>query len=240
MAIATAGLAVLAGVLSTLSPCVLLLLPIVLATAISKHRFGIVALAGGLALSFVTIGLFIATIGFAAGIDERLFRTVSAVSMIAIGAVLLVPRFQTQFALAAGPVGNWAEHRFGGFATDGMRGQFLVGLLLGAVWTPCVGPTLGAASMMAARGENLGQVAVTMLMFGIGAAIPLLVLGQLSRATLMRWRDRLLVSGSGGKRVLGVVLLAFGLLTLTGLDRTIQTALVGTSPEWLTNLTTRF
>lgn len=240
MAVATAGLAVLAGVLSTLSPCVLLLLPIVLATAISKHRFGIVALAGGLALSFVTIGLFIATIGFAAGIDERLFRTVSAVSMIAIGAVLLVPRFQTQFALAAGPVGNWAEHRFGGFATDGMRGQFLVGLLLGAVWTPCVGPTLGAASMMAARGENLGQVAVTMLMFGIGAAIPLLVLGQLSRATLMRWRDRLLVSGSGGKRVLGVVLLAFGLLTLTGLDRTIQTALVGSSPEWLTNLTTRF
>ena len=240
MAVATAGLAVLAGVLSTLSPCVLLLLPIVLATAISKHRFGVVALAGGLALSFVTIGLFIATIGFAAGIDERLFRTVSAVSMIVIGAVLLVPRFQTQFALAAGPASNWTEHRFGGFATDGMSGQFLVGLLLGAVWTPCVGPTLGAASIMAARGENLAQVAATMLLFGIGAALPLLVLGQLSRATLTRWRDRLLVSGSGGKRVLGVILVAFGLLTLTGLDRTIQTALVGTSPAWLTNLTTRF
>ena len=198
------------------------------------------ALAAGLALSFVTIGLFIATIGFAAGIDERLFRTVSAILLIGIGAILLVPRFQAQFALAAGPVSNWTEHRFGGFVTDGIRGQFLVGILLGAVWTPCVGPTLGAASVMAARGENLGQVAATMLLFGIGAAIPLLVLGQLSRATLLRWRDRLLVSGSGGKRVLGFILVAFALLTLTGLDRTIQTALVGKSPQWLTDFTTRF
>jgi cytochrome c-type biogenesis protein len=240
LAIATLGLAVVAGVLSTLSPCVLPILPIILATALSKHRLGVAALAGGLTLSFVTIGLFIATIGFAAGIDERLFRSVSAILLIGIGAVLLVPRFQSQFALAAGPVSNWTEHRFGGFLTDGMSGQFLVGLLLGAVWTPCVGPTLGAASIMAARGENLGQVAVTMLLFGIGAAIPLLVLGQVSRATLMRWRDRLLVSGSGGRRVLGGILVAFGVLTLTGLDRIIQTTLVGNTPQWLTDITTRF
>ena len=53
--------AVVAGVLSTLSPCVLPLLPVVLGTAVSQHRFGPVALAGGLAISFVAIGLFVAT-----------------------------------------------------------------------------------------------------------------------------------------------------------------------------------
>ena len=53
------GLAFIAGVLSTLSPCVLPLLPIVLGTAVSEHRAGPVALAAGLALSFVTVGLFV-------------------------------------------------------------------------------------------------------------------------------------------------------------------------------------
>jgi len=88
------GLALLAGVLSTLSPCVLPLLPIVIGTAMGEHRFGPAALAAGLALSFVTIGLFVATIGFAAGLDQDVFRSVAAVLLIAVGGVLLLPRLQ--------------------------------------------------------------------------------------------------------------------------------------------------
>jgi cytochrome c biogenesis protein CcdA len=98
------GLAFLAGVLTVLSTCVLPLLPIVLGAAASQHRFGPLALAGGLALSFTAIGLFVATIGFAAGLDTGFFRTVSAVLLIGVGLVLLVPRLQEQFALAAAPV----------------------------------------------------------------------------------------------------------------------------------------
>jgi len=73
MSAATLGLALLAGVLSVLSPCVLPLLPIVLGTAASQHRLGPAALAAGLALSFTAIGLFVATIGFAAGLDPEFF-----------------------------------------------------------------------------------------------------------------------------------------------------------------------
>jgi cytochrome c biogenesis protein CcdA len=235
-----AGLALLAGVLSTLSPCVLPLLPVVLATALSKHRFGAFALAAGLAVSFTGIGLFVATVGFALGYDLEFFRRLSAIMLIGLGVVLLVPTFQARFSLAAAPISNWTEQRFGGFDSSGVGGQFLVGLLLGAVWTPCVGPTLGAVSLMAARGEAFGQVAATMLLFGIGATLPLLLLGMLSRATLLQWRRRLQVGGSTATRVLGALLLCFGLLTLTGLDRVLQTALVGVSPQWLTDLTTRF
>ena len=68
------ALALIAGVLSTLSPCVLPLLPILLGAATGEHRYGPVALAGGLALSFVVIGLFVATIGFAIGLDQEIFR----------------------------------------------------------------------------------------------------------------------------------------------------------------------
>lgn len=234
------GLAFLAGVLTVLSPCVLPLLPIVLGAAASRHRLGPLALAGGLALSFTAIGLFVATIGFAMGLDTGVFRAVSAVVLIGVGLVLLVPRLQEQFALAAAPVSNWAGGYADNFTPGGLAGQFGLGLLLGAVWSPCVGPTLGAASVLAAKGENLPQVALTMLAFGVGAALPLLLLGILSREALMRWRSRLLEGGKAGKTALGLILVAVGLLVATGLDKRLEAILVEASPDWLTQLTTRF
>jgi cytochrome c biogenesis protein CcdA len=238
--IGTLGLALLAGVLSILSPCVLPLLPIVLGTAQSEHRLGPVVLAAGLAVSFTVIGLFVATIGFAIGLDTDVFRAISAFLLIAVGMVLLVPQLQAQFAVAASPVGSWVDDRFGGFTATSLWGQFGLGLLLGAVWVPCVGPTLGAASLLAAKGENLGQVALTMLAFGIGAALPLMVLGFVSREAMTRWRGRLMEAGKGGKMLLGALLVAVGLLVATGADKRLETFLVDASPQWLTDLTTRY
>lgn len=238
--IGTFGLALLAGILTSLSPCVLPLLPIVLATAASEHRLGPVALAAGLAISFTAIGHFVATIGFAAGIDTGVFRLVSATLLIAVGVVLLVPRLQEQFALAAAPVSNWAGGYADNFTPTSLTGQFGLGLLLGAVWSPCVGPTLGAASVLAAKGEDLGQVALTMLAFGIGAALPLLLLGLVSREALVRWRGRLMETGKTGKTLLGLLLVGIGLLVATNLDKRLETILVDASPAWLTELTTKF
>ena len=238
--IGTLGLAFLAGVLSILSPCVLPLLPIVLGAAASEHRLGPAALAAGLAVSFTAIGLFVATIGFAAGIDTGVFRMISAMLLIAVGVVLLVPRLQEQFALAAAPVSNWAGNYTDNFTPGSLAGQFGLGVLLGAVWSPCVGPTLGAASILAAKGENLAQVALTMLAFGVGAALPLLLLGLVSREAMMHWRGRLMETGKTGKALLGVLLVAVGLLVATNFDKRLETILVDASPAWLTELTTRF
>ena len=238
--IGTLGLSFLAGILSVLSPCVLPLLPIVLGTAQAEHRLGPVALAGGLAVSFTAIGLFVATIGFAIGLDTDVFRWIAAVLLITVGVVLLMPRLQAQVAVAAGPVGTWVDDRFGGFSATSLWGQFGLGLLLGAVWVPCVGPTLGAASILAAKGEDLGQVALTMLAFGIGAALPLMVLGFASREAMQRWRGRLAEAGRNGKMLLGALLVAVGLLVATGADKKVETFLVDASPQWLTDLTTRY
>ena len=232
--------ALLAGALSTLSPCVLPLLPAILTGASLQNRLGPLALAGGLALSFAAISLFVATIGFGLGLTGDLFRIIGGVVMLIIGVVLLVPAAQTQWAIAAGPIQSWTESRFGGLSSIGLRGQFGLGLLLGVVWAPCVGPTLGAASLLAARGENLLAVAVITLIFAVGAAIPLLLLGFLSRQAWTSWAKRLRKGGTHGKRILGLVLVAFGGLILTGLDKGLQTYLVAVSPEWLTALTTRF
>ena len=238
--LATLGLAFLAGTLSILSPCVLPLLPIVLGAAATEHRFGPLALAGGLAVSFVAIGLFFATIGFSLGLNSGVLREASAVVLVLIGFVLVNPPLQARLAVAAGPVGQWTDSRFGGLSREGALGQLGMGLLLGAVWSPCVGPTLGAASALAAEGRNLGQVGATMLVFGIGAALPLLLLGLVSRDVLMGWRRHMLAAGKGLKTALGVVLMAGGLLVVTGFDKRLEAVLVDASPAWLTTLTTTF
>jgi len=233
-------LSCVAWVLSILSPCVLPLLPIVLGAAASEQKWGPAALAAGLSISFVAIGLFVATIGFSIGLDGDVFRSVAAAFMIAIGIVLMVPRLQTGLAVAGGPIANWADKRRSGLDSGGLGGQFAVGVLLGAVWSPCVGPTLGAASLLAAQGRDLGQVALTMFVFGLGAAVPLLALGLVSREAMMRWRHRLAAAGHGLKAGFGAVLTAIGVFVITGLDKTVETALVEASPQWLTDLTTRF
>jgi cytochrome c biogenesis protein CcdA len=93
--------------------------------------------------------------------------------------------------------------------------------------------------VLAAQGKNLGEVAVVMAAFGFGAALPLLLLGLISREALDRWRSRMLQGGRSGKIILGGVISAIGFLILSGLDRRLETFLVQTSPDWLTQLTTR-
>ena len=240
MALNALALAFLAGLLSILSPCVLPLAPIVLAAAASEHRAGPLALAGGVALSFVAIGLFVATLGFAIGLDGGVFRAAAAVLMMLVGVLLVIPALQVRLATAGGPVSNWADQRINAIQSRGLTGQFGVGLLLGAVWSPCVGPTLGAASVLAAQGASLGQVAATMFAFGVGAAAPLIGIGLLSRQGMAKWRNRLLAGGQGAKVALGVLLVVLGAAIVSGLDRRLETALVDASPQWLTDLTTRF
>jgi cytochrome c-type biogenesis protein len=234
------GLAVLAGSLSTLSPCVLPLLPVILTSAASKHWLGTVALTCGVALSFTAIGLFIATVGFAVGVDANWFRLFAAVVMMAIGVVMVAPALQERLVVGASPASQWVHSRFGGFAVDGLAGQFNLGVLLGAVWSPCVGPTLGAASVLASRGENLQQVAVVMSGFGLGVTLPLLVLGAISDRLSAPLRSRLRSSRKWVQSMLGVVLMAIGAAVITGYDKQLEILFLSAVPEWFGTLATRY
>ena len=229
-----------AGSLSILSPCVLPLIPVVLGTAASEGRWGPASLAGGLVVSFVTIGMFVSLIGFSIGLDGGVFRTVSSIMLVSVGLLLAIPVLQRGFALAAGPAGNWAQNRLGSQLGQGAAGQFGIGILLGAIWSPCVGPTLGAASLLAAQGRDLFQVTLTMLAFGFGVALPLLLLGRMSRELLMRWKARMLGAGTAVKAGLGAMFVLTGAAILTGFDKQLEAAIVTASPAWLTALTTRY
>jgi cytochrome c-type biogenesis protein len=84
------------------------------------------------------------------------------------------------------------------------------------------------------------QVVLTMLIFAVGAAVPLLAIGLLSRKAFRRSRWRLLLAGRSVRVAYGGLLAAIGLLIVSGYDQTIEMLLVEISPHWLTALTARF
>ena len=138
-------LAFLAGLLSILSPCVLPLVPIVFASSLTAHRYGPAALAGGLSMSFVAIGMFMATIGFALGLNSDHFRIVAGLVMIMLGLLLLSQFLQDRFTILVTPLSSFLSSWFKPAATTGLWSQFGVGLLLGleSLRRPHIGRRIG-------------------------------------------------------------------------------------------------
>ncbi len=120
---------------------------------------------------------------------------------------------------------------------DTLTGQLLLGLVLGLGWSPCVGPTLGATITLASQGNSLAHASIIMVLFGIGAAMPLILLGSLSQQAMLRYKAKLSMTGKNGKMLLGFLLIAVGILIFTGLDKSFEAWVLNHSPEWLIRLT---
>jgi len=228
---ASVPLAAAAGALGILSPCVWPLVPVVMSSAATGGRSGPWWLAAGLALSFALAGTLLGGLLVSIGLDPASFRIVSAGLLVVVALVLLIPAWGDRLAVSLSRL----SARFAPSATSGSTtgfGQFGVGALLGFVWLPCVGPTLGAAIALASAGQDLGLVFLVMTGFGFGTALALLVAGRLSARVLARLRPRIGAHAGLGKRALGWTLLALGALVLTGLDKTLESLVVGYLPAW--------
>lgn len=237
---ASYGFGFLAGVLSTLSPCVLPIVPILLGTATNAHPRAPLVLAGGLAISYAVIGTTVAWLGSNLGLDASTFRNVGATALALMGVLLLSSTLQQRFASAASGVSNAGNYLLSRWKLEGLWGQFAIGLILGIVWSPCVGPTLGAAIVLASEGSQLAHAATLMGIFGLGAALPIVILGQVSRAAMGRWRNQMMQAGQTGKLLLGLAMLLIAIMVYSGGDKAFETWLVNLSPAWLTELTTKF
>jgi cytochrome c biogenesis protein CcdA len=189
-------------------------------------------------LSFTVVGVFIASLGASIGIDQGVFRSIAAVILASFGVILLSSQLQERFAVATSGVSGAGQSLLAKLTLDGLPGQFVLGLLLGVVWSPCVGPTLGAAITVASQGEDLGKVAMVMAAFGLGAGLPLMLLGLASREAMMRIRGRLMSAGKMGKKILGAVMLLLGGAILSGADKLFETWVLNSAPDWLVRLTT--
>jgi len=232
--------AYLAGLLTLINPCVLPVLPIVLATALGADRRGPMALALGMSIAFVGFGMFVNTIGFAIGLTIDRMSQIGAVLMIVFGLVLLIPQLSAVFERATARMSARANAGLDGASQQNLRTQFLGGLLLGLVWAPCIGPTLGAAIALASQGESLFWVFLIMCAFAAGVSTLILGIGIGGQTVLRERAMRLRGFAHKRKRILGVAFLIVGLMILFKVHHIFERWALGILPYWLQDLSVMF
>jgi len=227
--------AYVAGLLTLLNPCVLPLLPIVLASSLQHSRVGPLYLVAGLILSFTVIGVGVSAFGHLIGLDDVLVNRISAIIMIVFGLVLLVPRATDWVSKLATPFANRANTKLD--QNNGVfKGQFFTGLLLGGVWSPCIGPTLGGAIGLAASGDGLFEATAVMVAFGFGIGTIILALSYGSQELLHSRKQGLMKIMPYAKPIMGTVLLLVGITILFHWERVIEGWLLDVMPIWLQEL----
>lgn len=226
----------LAGALTLINPCVLPVLPIVLASATAADRRGPLFLMAGLSASFVVLGVTLARLGPALGVTPEAVSAAAALTMVAFGLVLLVPALNSRFATATAGLASGADGRMSRLDLTSPRGLLLGGVLLGAVWSPCIGPTLGGAIALAASGEGLAQATAIMVAFAAGVSTVMLALAYGARSTLMRRQQALRSLAGRAKPILGVTFLAVGLGLWFGVHHWLEGWALETLPDWFNDL----
>jgi len=229
----TLGFAFLAGIITVLSPCVLPLLPVILATAAQEGRGRPIGVVVGFVGSFSLATLALSFLVRSLGIPPDLNRTLAAAILILLGLVLAVPVLHSAFERWASGVAGKVPAGGGG---SGFIGGLAVGMGLGLAWSPCVGPIMASVITLALnQAVSAGAVAVT-LAFSLGTAIPMaaVMIGGGRLVKRLRWFQANAVII---QRVLGVVLVLTGLAIFAGWDRAVQVQLLTWFPTWEQALT---
>jgi cytochrome c biogenesis protein CcdA len=231
------GLSLAAGSLTTLSPCVFPLLPLVLGGALQRSRMAPVAMGVGMTLSFAGIGMVLGSLGPALGIDSDTVRTAGAALLIAFALVMLIPALGEHFTRWMLPIASSANAASARLDSGSLLGAFILGGVLGLVWSPCSGPLLGSALSLVASEGGVARGGVVLGIFGLGAAIPLVAVAYASRSGFNRVRDWVLARIERVRRGFAVLLGAMGVAILTGADKWVEARVLQWLPDSWVNLT---
>lgn len=224
-------LAIAAGFLTILAPCILPVLPFLLGTSGGRSRWRPVAIIAGFVGAFTVIGAALATAGTFLGISNDALRVVAGVILLAFGAALffesayerLAARIQPALARLGAGVAGGAPTR-----TDALSGV-AVGVSLGLVWSPCAGPILGTILTLAARTADYLTTALLFFAYALGAGVPMLGIAYGSH----RLQERLRAAGRIQpilNKVFGALVILTAIAILTGYDRVAQAWLIERFP----------
>ncbi len=218
-------LALLAGLVTIGGPCILPLLPIILGTGTtSRHPLRPVAIVFGFIIAFTAFALIFSVFGSFLGLRPDTWRYVSAIIIGCFGLIMLFPALQTSLFARLEPILAKLTPKNSVQSSDLWSG-FILGLTLGAVWTPCAGPVLGSILTLVAAKQNLAQAAALLFAFALGAGIPMLLIAYGGQYATTKVRA-ISKYTSVIQRVFGllIILVAIGLVTKT--DVTVQAYLL--------------
>jgi cytochrome c biogenesis protein CcdA/thiol-disulfide isomerase/thioredoxin len=207
------GIGFVAGIITAVSPCVLPVLPVVLAGGAAGGRRRPYAIVAGLVLSFTVFTLSASALLSALGLPQDTLRDIAIALLFVVAATLLVPRF--------GMVIEAPLTRLSRRPSGDLGGGFLLGVSLGLVFVPCAGPVLATVSVLAAQHKIGLRLVLLTLFYAAGAGLVLLLVAiggqrvsRRIRTTRVWWRP-----------ALGVVMAAAAIAIAFNLDQTLQTDL---------------
>lgn len=234
------GLSLVAGSLTTLSPCVFPILPLVIGGAVQANRLAPLAMGLGMAISFALIGIILGALGPALGIDSDSVRLFGAWLLISFGLVMLVPALNRRFTEWMLPIASSANAASAKLDGSSLSGALLLGGVLGLVWSPCSGPLLASALTLVASEGGAIRGGTILGLFGIGAAIPLVAVAYASRQGFSVARGWVLARIDGIKKAFGLLILLTGLAIFSGADKWLEAQVVSVLPDAWVRATTLF
>ena len=198
------------GVLSVLSPCVLPVIPLIAAYSTKSGRFIPITIVIGLSTSFALMGVLASAFGSVFQQYQTILYAIGGAVIIFLGLYMIFDVIEQKIRTA---IPNTGRGITGGLSTvnaGGAAGGFVLGFSLGIIWTPCIGPILGAILMMVAVEGNILYGGILLTIYSLGLGLPLLAIAYTSRFTLKPFIKYSVII----KRISGVILVLVGLYML--------------------------
>ena len=216
--------ALIAGILTIGAPCILPLLPILLGSSINGSKTRPLFIAGGFALTFSIVAISISFLTTKLNLDPNLLRNIAVGMLGLFGLLMLWPtpfeKLTAYLSTFSGKATGLAQS-----AGTGNFGGFVLGVVLGIIWTPCAGPVLGSILTLIATQNNLGVAGVLLVAYSIGASIPMLIIAYGGRLAANKVRV-IAPYTQTIQKIFGIIIITLAILIFFGYDIVIQAKLL--------------
>jgi cytochrome c-type biogenesis protein len=222
-------LALLAGIVTVAAPCTLPMLPILLGASVGqsgKARPAMIAL--GFVISFSATALLVSAITRVFDFDPNSLRTGAAILLVGFGLLMIWPAPFQWLSIRLGGITSSAAGNAA--ARGGNLGGFVLGTTLGLVWTPCAGPVLGSILTVVATSRDTAWASILLIVYAIGAAIPMLAIAYGGQAVTTRVRSIARISPRL-QQGFGVVVIGFAVASYFQYDTEIVAWLTAFYPQ---------
>ncbi len=214
----------LAGIVTIMKPCCLPVVPIIFSGS-GGHRYRPFAIVTGMTLSFTTMGVLVSAFGATFGSFADSLRSVAILFIIGMGVVLFDEDVNAEFIKLSSALTQSVRQSLGsmsGYSSrvpeGGLVGGFFLGLSLGIIWIPCVGPILGAVLAYVASVGNVPYGAWMLFVYSVGMSLPMLTIAYYGKKITARYQW-FMRHGPALKKLSGMVLIIIGVMLLFNIDK---------------------
>ena len=213
------------------------MVPLVVVVANADDWVRPVAMALGLAFAFAVVGVTISATGAEiCSIDA--IRWPAGLMLMLLGALVALGTATGWMSTVMTPLTTFGDQLARRLPASGPIGAAGLGALLALIWAPCIGPTMGAAIVMASSSGTASTAAIAMCEFAIGAAVSLLLAGRILRGAAKATRAKVQFSARWMRTALGVTFVLVGVGAITGFDHVLAGWIVERMPDWFVTAAT--